>query len=449
MKALPPAEEHKALPAPGKTARSSVHKGRWWWIVGILLIALVLALMVVRHVEAKKKADAAKNRKIAPIPVSVAAVQRGDIGVHLVALGTVTPEQNVVVKTRIDGQLVQLPFKEGQTVKKGDLIALIDPAPYLAAVKQSEGQLARDQAQLKNARIDLERFQNVFKQHAISEQQVATQEALVEQDEGTVKLDEGSLDNARAQLSYTSIRSPLDGRVGLRLVDVGNMVHAADTTGIVVITQLQPITIVFNIPEDQVGEVAGELRQGHDMPVEAWNRDQQTKIAVGKLLTLDNEVDVATGTVKLKALFPNEKNELFPNQFVNARLLVKTIHDANLIPVVAIQRANQKAFVFSVGQDRKVQSHDIQVVTTDGDISAVTGVNPGDTIVTDGFDKLQAGSQVEVKTGMDAAQGRGDDNAAGSASDGSDAGKAPAGKNGNAPGAQRSGSANSKSTSSQ
>ena len=368
-----------------------------------MLVVGLAAVFILRHHEAMKKAEEAEKRKTAPIPVTIAVARKGDIGEYLTTLGTVTPAQNVTVKSRVDGALTAVHFTEGQMVKKDDLLAELDPTPFLAAVKQSEGQLARDQAQLKNARLDLERYRRVFLQHAIPEQQVQTQEALVEQEEGTTKLDEGALDNARAQLAYTFIRSPLTGRAGLRLVDVGNMVHATDAGGILVIAQLQPIDVVFSISEDQIGEVATEYKKGQPMPVDALDRDEHAKLATGKLLTLDNQIDATTGTVKLKAEFANAHDELFPNQFVNAKLLVKTIHDATIVPSGAIQHQGDKSTVFVMGGDQKVANRPVQIVTTDGDNSAVTGVNPDDKIVTDGFEKLQDGSLVEVKTDQDEA----------------------------------------------
>lgn len=371
------------------------------------MLVLAGVFIVRHHEESKKKAEAAK-RKTAPTPVSAAPIRTGDIGVHLDALGTVTPMQTVTVKSRVAGQLVALHFTEGQIVKQNDLLAEIDPAPFLASVKQAEGQLARDQAQLENARLDLARYRTVFQQHAIPEQQVRTQEATVHQAEGTVKVDEGALDNAHAQLNYASIRSPLDGRVGLRLVDVGNMINPTDATGLMVITQLKPITVVFSIPEDQVGEVATEMKRGPQLSVEAWDRDQHAKLADGHLLTIDNQIDTSTGTVKLKAIFDNAHDELFPNQFVNAKLLVKTLPNSTLVPTAAIQRAGDKASVFVIGEDNKVESKEVQVVTTDGDTTAVTGVKAGENVVTDGFEKLQSGSQVQVRSPNEKAS---DDNA--------------------------------------
>jgi multidrug efflux system membrane fusion protein len=402
-KALPAAEERKLLQAPhdrtGAAASPAAHRRRRRWIFWTALIVgiLLIILIATRMIEAHRKAEDAKKLKAAPIPVSVATARQGDLGVHLDALGVVTPLQTVTVHSRVSGELKEIHFTEGQLVRQGDLLAVIDPDPFEAALTQSTGQLARDQAQLENARIDLTRYENAFKERAISEQQVATQRALVQQDEGTVKSDEGGLRNAQIQLAYTHITSPLAGRVGLRLVDLGNLVNPTDANGLLVITQLQPITVVFSVAEDYVGQIAGNLRNQQAMPVTALDRDQQKSLAEGSVLTIDNQIDTTTGTVKLKADFPNADSALFPNQFVNARLLLQTLHGATLVPVAAIQRNNQDQTIFVVGADHKAQSRKVTTAAIDGDTAAVTGVNPGDAVVTDGFDKLQNGTPVEIR----------------------------------------------------
>jgi membrane fusion protein, multidrug efflux system len=331
------------------------------------------------------------------VPVSVIQAKKGDIGEYITALGAVTPVYTVTVKSRVDGQLMSIHYREGQLVKKGDLLVEIDPRPYQASVLQGEGTLARDQALLKNSLIDLDRYKMIYAQRAIPEQQLATQEATVLQNQGTVKLDEGLLDSAKVNLDYTKITSPIDGRVGLRLVDPGNIVHAADTNGLVVITQLQPITVIFTIAEDYISEVVAQMRAGHVLGVDALDRDQQKQIAHGSLLTLDNQIDNTTGTVKLRANFANQDNKLFPNQFVNAKLLVRTLHDATLVPSAAIQRNAQMAYVYVLKPDQTVASQKVTVATTDANTAAVTGINPGATVVTDGFDKLQDGIKVSVR----------------------------------------------------
>jgi multidrug efflux system membrane fusion protein len=276
-------------------------------------------------------------------------------------------------------------------------LAVIDPRPYGALVLQAQGQLARDLALLKNARIDLDRYRDAYAQHAIPEQQLATQEALVDQDEGAVKLDQGNLAAAQVNLDYTRIVSPIDGRVGLRGVDPGNIVSADGTVALATITQLQPITVIFNLAEDDLGQVAAPIAAGTLLPVKALDRTQTRVIATGSLITIDNQINPTTGTVRARAVFPNLSNELFPNQFVNARLLVKTLSQVDLAPVAAIQRNNDAAFVYAVQPNGTVQSRGVKIVAVEGEVAAVTGLDPGDELVTDGFDKLQNGSKVVVR----------------------------------------------------
>ena len=329
--------------------------------------------------------------------MATAAVAVGDLDVYLDGLGTVTPVYTVTVVSRVAGEITEIHFKEGQIVKKNDLLAVIDPRPYEAALIQAQGQLARDIASLKNARIDLVRYQNAYKDHAIPQQELATQQATIDQDEGTVKLDQGNLEAAQVNVDYTHIRSPIDGRVGLRNIDLGNVVAANGTTGLCVITQLQPITVIFTIAEDEIDEVAAAMTSGRALQVLALDRSKQHQIDAGTLLTIDNQVNTTTGTVRARATFPNTRNELFPNQFVNARLLVKTLTQVNLVPQAAIQLNNEVAFVYAVQPDNTVQTRTIKILATEGDTSAVTGVNAGDQLVTDGFDKLQNGSKISRK----------------------------------------------------
>ena len=332
------------------------------------------------------------------IPVSVSPVKQGNIGVYVNALGTVTPVYSVTVTSRVTGELMNVYYHEGQMVHKGQLLAEIDPRPYQAVYLQAQGQLERDTAQLSNAKTDLERYSMAYAQHAIPEQTVATQQATVGQDQGTVKFDEGNLASAKVNLDYAKITAPIDGRVGLRTVDPGNIVPANGTTGLLTITQLQPITVIFNMAEDYISEVATQTRAGHKLQVDALDRDNSTDLARGTLLTLDNQIDTTTGTVRARATFPNRDFKLFPNEFVNARLLVRTLNNVNLIPTAAIQRNNDEAFVYVVNTTAKtVHSRDIKVATTDGDNAAVTGVNPGETLVTDGFDKLEEGSKIAIR----------------------------------------------------
>jgi multidrug efflux system membrane fusion protein len=286
-------------------------------------------------------------------------------------------------------------FKEGDLVRSGDLLAEIDPRPFQVQLTQAEGQMARDQALLKNAEVDLERYHTLYKQDSIAQQQLDTQEALVRQYQGAVKVDQGQIDNAKLQLVYCRITSPISGRVGLRLVDPGNIVHATDANGLVVITQLEPISVIFTLPEDNLPQVERQMRARRRLNVDAYDREMKHKLASGSLLTIDNQIDPTTGTVKLKAIFPNSDGSLFPNQFVNARLLVDTIRDAVLVPNAAIQHSPQSAFVYVVRPDQSVEARNVEVQLTEGDQTAVAkGLKSGETVVIDGLDKLQPGAKV-------------------------------------------------------
>jgi multidrug efflux system membrane fusion protein len=331
------------------------------------------------------------------VGVATAAVTEGDLDVYLDALGTVTPVYTATIVSRVAGEVTQVLFKEGQMVRKHDLLATIDPRPYAAALLQAQGQLARDDSALKNARIDLVRYQNSYKLHAVPQQMLATQQAAVDQDEGTVKVDQGNLAAAQVNVDYTRIVAPIDGRVGLRNIDPGNVVAANGTSGLCVITQIKPITVIFTIAEDDIAEVEAQVATGRKIAVQALDRTKQHKLADGTLLTLDNQVNTATGTVRARATFPNEKNELFPNQFVNARLLIKTLNQVDLVPQAAIQHNNDVAYVYVVQPDSTVQLRDVRILATEGQTSAVTGVAVNDVLVTDGFDKLQNGSKVAVR----------------------------------------------------
>jgi membrane fusion protein, multidrug efflux system len=344
-----------------------------------------------------------KSKATAPvppgIPVSADVVKLGSIDIYLDAIGIVTPVSTVTVTSRVSGELTEVDYQEGQSVKKNDLLAVIDPRPYVALQLQAQGQLARDQALLKNATLDLTRYQNAYEQKAIPEQQLATQQALVEQDEGVVKLDEGNLAAAQINVDYTRIVSPIDGRVGLRAVDPGNIVVANSTTALATITQLQPITVIFTLAEDDLGQVTAQTAAGNTLRVDALDREGQHTLAQGTLITLDNQINPTTGTVRARATFPNLNNELFPNQFVNARLFVKTLLKMDLVPATAIQRNIDDAFVYVVQPDSTVKSAAVKIVATEGEVAAIagTGVNPGDKVVTDGFDKLQSGVKVAVR----------------------------------------------------
>ncbi len=331
------------------------------------------------------------------VPVSVQTVSKGNMGEYVEALGTVTPVNTITVVSRVAGQLMDVKFKEGQMVKKGDLLAVVDPRPYAAAETQAQGQLDRDNAALNEARIDLKRYQDALAAHAIPEQQMATQQAAVKQDEGTVMVDQGNLDAAKVNVDYTQIRSPIDGRVGLRLLDPGNIVQANGTSGIVLITQLEPITVIFTMAEGYIADVAKQMRAGHTLKVDAMDASDSSLLDTGKVLTVDNQIDTTTGTVKVRAIFNNANAKLFPNEFVNAKLLVKTLMGVNIVPSAAIQRNNDVSFVYVVDDQNKAHSRNVDVATTNGLNSAVTGVSPGERVVIDGFDKLQDNTPVRIR----------------------------------------------------
>lgn len=333
---------------------------------------------------------------MAAAPVGVAVAKNADVHIYLGGLGGVTPTASATVRSRVDGQLMKLYFKEGQLVKAGEVLADIDARPFQVAVTQAEGQLARDQALLNAAQLDLKRYRSLLTQDSIAAQQVDTQAALVKQYEGTVKADQGNLASARLQLSYARVTAPISGRLGLRQVDIGNIVHASDTSGIVIITQVQPITAIFSVPEDNIPAVMQQLQQGKTLPTEAWSRDQSNQLANGVLLTMDNQVDATTGTIRLKAQFPNTDYALFPNQFVNIRMLLDTRVDAIVIPTAAIQRGAKGLFVYVVKQDHTVNVRNIKSGPVQGDITAIEdGVSVGETVVVDGVDRLREGAKVE------------------------------------------------------
>jgi multidrug efflux system membrane fusion protein len=334
-----------------------------------------------------------------PLPVMAAAAKSGDIDVVISALGTVTARNTAVVKARVDGQLVRIAFREGQLIKEGELIAEIDPRPFQVALDQANGQLMRDQALLANAKLDVDRYRGLLAKDSIAKQQVDAQEALVHQYEGTVQTDQAQVDNAKLQLGFTRITAPLSGRMGLRQIDVGNQVHASDANGVVVITQTQPISVIFAIPSDNLGAVLAHLRTGDPLTVTAMDRDGKTRLAAGRLVSVDNQIDATTGTVKLKAEFANADNALFPNQFVNVRLRVETLHNVILVPTAAIQRGTQGTFVYVVGADQTVAVRPVTLGPISNDSVAIDkGLAAGEQIVVDGADKLRQGAKVEVAT---------------------------------------------------
>lgn len=393
--------------SPPPVVRRSTRRPRRWLLLALLLLGGVIGFFIFQHQEKGKAATDKPPPSPAALSISTAVAEQGSIGVYINALGSVTPLNTVTVKSRVDGQLMSVKYREGQLVHQGDVLAEIDPRPFQALLTQAEGQYQRDNALLENANIDLSRYQTAYARKAIPKQQLDTQGATVHQLEGTVKNDQGVIDNARVQLAYCHITSPISGRVGLRLVDPGNIVHAADTTGMLVITQVQPISVLFSVAEDYLPQIQQQLRRGNRLSVDAFDRAQQKKISSGSLLTFDNQIDTTTGTIKLKATFPNHDNALFPNQFVNARLLVSTQRAVILIPTAAIQRNAENSFVYVVKPDQTVAMQTVSVGTTDGNVTAVEGVKAGDTIAIDGFDKLQGGVKVQARKAPDSGSGSG------------------------------------------
>lgn len=376
-----------------------------WLLLGLALIFLFLAGLSGCGGAASKSAQAGTGPQ--PIPVAVAAAERRDVPVYVEGLGSVQAYNTVSLKSRVDGQIVQIAFKEGQFVKQGDLLIVIDPRPYQVMLEQAQAALARDQAQLKNAQLDYDRYQGLVKDGVIAQQQFDTQKALVNQLEGTVQNDQATIDNAKLQLVYTRITAPVNGRIGLRLVDIGNMVHATDTTALLVITQLQPIAVVFTLPEDSLPTVAQHMKSGA-LEVDAYSRDDSTKLATGKLLTIDNQIDQTTGTGKLKAIFENQDNALWPDQFVNAHLLLETLKGAIVVPAAAIQKGPQgSSFTYVVKPDKTVEVRTVKVALTQANLSVLdSGVAQGEQVVTDGQDKLQGGSRVEPHSAAAATAGK-------------------------------------------
>jgi membrane fusion protein, multidrug efflux system len=389
-------------------------KSRWWvWLLVLGLAAVGIWYYRGGH----SKTQAENSRASAPggpggfgqngapgfnpiVPVVVATAQHGDVPIYFTGLGTVTAYNTVTVHSRVDGQLISVAFKEGQFVHQGDVLAQIDPRSFQVVLEQAEGALAKDQAQRKDAEANFERFKLLFAEGVIPKQQLDTQQAQVGQFDGSIKTDQAMIDSAKLQLSFTHITAPISGRIGLRLVDAGNMVHATDPGGLLVITQLQPISVVFSLPQDQLPQVVAKLRAGGQLPVMAYDRDDTAKIASGTLASIDNQIDTTTGTYKLKATFSNDNNILFPNQFVNVHLLVDTKHNLTVVPITAIQRGPQGTYVYAVDHSNVAKIRTVTVAqSTNEDAGLSSGVNPGDTVVIDGQDKLQDGSQVNPNFG--------------------------------------------------
>lgn len=368
----------------------------WLWVALALLLAVGVGFLLVRRADEARQADESA-RVERPVPVADAVVAVADMPVTIDALGTVTPLATVTVQTRIDGALTRIGFREGQDVRKGDFLAEVDPRPYRIALEQAEAQLAKDQALLRNAEVDLNRYRNLVAEDSIARQQLDTQESLVRQYSAQVKLDQALVDEARLNLDYCRILSPVDGRVGLRLKDEGNYIRASDTSGIVVITQLQPITVVFTIPEDKLQLVLSRMQRSPSLPVAAYDRSGVTRIADGTLATIDNQIDATTGTIKLKASFANADERLYPNQFVNVRLLVDTLTGVTVVPSAAVQRGTSGAYVYVINADHTVAARPVTIGTAGGDRTQIrSGLTVGERIVSDGVDRLREGSKVTV-----------------------------------------------------
>ncbi|HEY8948547.1 MAG TPA: efflux RND transporter periplasmic adaptor subunit, partial [Rhizomicrobium sp.] len=384
-----------AVTAAGRWADEHLPGGQriFWIVLGLLLLLLVIWAI-------QPSADMGQRRSRfggGPMPVDVAKVVSGDIDVTLNALGTVTPLATVTVRPQVSGQLLKFDVQEGQMVKAGDVLAEIDPRTFQAAVDQAVGTLQKDQAALQEANIDVQRYSNLVKLNAISTQTYTGAIATAKQAAGTVKTDQASLDQARINLQYTKITSPVSGRVGLRQVDVGNLVESGQTNGVVIVTELQPISVLFAIPEDNIGQIMAQIGDGKTLQVDAFDRSQTKKLATGKLETVDNQIDTTTGTVKLRATFDNTENTLFPQQFVNVQLLVNTLHNQVIVPSAAIQRGSSGAFVFVVNSDSTVSMRAVTLGAVQGDKQGITkGLNVGETVVTGGADRLKDGADVAV-----------------------------------------------------
>ena len=387
---LPPTTE------PPKRAK----KGRQWlWIILLLAFALILVLVLRHHDTSQKQAQGGGGGRrggfAGPVTLTVTTAKKGDIGVYLDAIGTVTPVYTDTIYNQVTGVVTDVHYREGQIVHKGDPLVEIDPRQFQAQVTTAQGTLERDTGVLEQAEMDLERYRQAWAKNAIAKQLLDDQEKIVLQDQGLVKADQGTLDFDKVQLSYCHITSPISGRVGLRLVDPGNLVQSSGATVLAVVTQLEPITVIFTLAEDHLDEVVAQMQHGQKLTVDAYDRTQQAKIATGKLITMDNQIDTTTGTVKLRALYDNKKDILFPNQFVNTRLLVTTQHGMTLIPTSAIQHNGEESFVYVIANGAaKVQ--DLKLGTADAGMTAVEGINPGDVIATSSFEKLQNGSKVII-----------------------------------------------------
>jgi len=375
-------------------------------VAGVLLGFLLLAWLLKPH--GTEPAGGGRFAASGPMPVVTAHATTGDMPITLIGLGTVTPLATVTVQSQISGQIMRIAFKEGQAVKAGDPLIQIDPRPYHVALEQAQGVLKRDQALLANARVDLDRYQTLFAQDSIAEQQLATQKSLVAQYQGAVLTDQGQIDAAKLNLTYAHIVSPIDGRVGLQQINVGNYVTPAEPNGLVVVTQIKPISVVFTLPEDEIPPVLQQMHGGATLPVTAWDRSNTRQLASGTLQSIDSQIDTTTGTIRLKALFPNDDESLYPQQFVNVVLLLDTLHGATLIPQAGVQRGAPGAYVYVVNADQTVSVRNVTVGPGDANnVTITTGLKPGDMVVVDGADKLKDGAKVLVRQGGAARPGAG------------------------------------------
>jgi multidrug efflux system membrane fusion protein len=396
METKPPAPsidpQHQLPPA------SSPHKPLWRRLLvwALFLLGLgVIFVLVFRHDDSKTAAAPSRRGVTGPVTITIATAQKGNIGVYLEAIGTVTPVYTDSITSQVSGLVTQVHYQEGQLVRKGQSLIEVDSRPYEAELLQAQGALERDTNVLAQAKMDLERYREAWARNGIPKQTLDDQEKIVLQDEGTVKNDQGTVEYNQIQVAWCHIASPINGRVGLRLVDPGNVVQSTGGTTLAVITQLQPITVIFTVAEDSLAQVQAQTRHGKRLMVDAFDRAQQAKIGTGKLLTFDNQIDTTTGTVKMRALFDNKNDALFPNQFVNARLLVDTLQGVTLIPTSAIQHNGETAFVYVIQNDT-AQIRNIKPGVADGGNTAVTGINPGDVVANSSFDKLQNNSKIVV-----------------------------------------------------
>ncbi len=392
--------------------QSSVSHSSRRWLVALLVLLVIIGLCWWLWPSSAKKTEATQaagqtsrtgmarpgfGGSTQAVPVRVADVTRGDFPIYYKALGTVTALNTINVRSRVAGELVKVYFKEGQMVKAGDLLAEIDPRSYQNALLQAEGTLLQNQAQLKNAQVDVQRYRGLYAEDSIAKQTLDTAEALVSQYQGTVKTNQAAVNDAKLNLDFTKIRAPISGRVGLRQLDVGNLVAANDTTALVVITQTEPIVVSFTLPENNLSLVLERYRSGAQLPVQAWNRGDTKELATGVLSSIDNQIDITTGTLKFKALFENRDQALFPNQFVNVHLLADTLKNAILAPTAAIQFGTNGSFVYAMDGDNKVKIRSVKVGATDGDVTVIEeGLEPGDRVVLEGTDRLRDGGAVEV-----------------------------------------------------